>query len=96
MKVQIDRELEDLIPDYLENRRIELGELRSHISRNDVAKIKTIGHKLAGNAGGYGLHSLGKIGAKIESAAIANDLSEMVQYADEIEDFLKNIEIEYI
>jgi HPt (histidine-containing phosphotransfer) domain-containing protein len=96
MKVQIDRDLEDLVPDYLENRRLELIDLKKLIEQKDLAKIKTIGHKLAGNAGGYGFHTLGTIGSKIEKAAIANNLSEMSQFASEIEDFLKKIEIEYI
>ena len=96
MKVQIDRELEDLIPDYLENRRLELIDLQTHINNQDLAKLKTIGHRLAGNAGGYGLHALGAIGAKIEKAAIAGDLSEMTIFRGEIEEFLKNIEISFV
>ncbi|MBH48084.1 MAG: hypothetical protein CME71_07925 [Halobacteriovorax sp.] len=83
----IPEELLPLIPGYLENRSKELLELRSLVSSNDLEGIKKIGHKLAGNAGSYGLPELGAIGAKLEESVIMDNINSLL---NEYESLLKN------
>ena len=58
--------IKSLLPEYLDNREAELNLLKQLVARSDLIEIKKIGHKLAGNAGSYGLSELSTIGAKIE------------------------------
>lgn len=60
--------LKSLLPGYLANRDKELIHLKELLTRGDLLEIKKIGHKLAGNAGSYGLTELGTVGANLEEA----------------------------
>ena len=72
--------LKSLIPDYLANRKNELQELKQLLKQGKLVEIKKIGHKLAGNAGGYGLHELGQIGAKIEESQTIEEVQTNINH----------------
>ncbi len=84
---ELDPVVKKLLPNYLHNRLREIDELRNHYNHGDLEQIKRIAHKLAGNAGSYGLPQLGHLGDQIEQVirldqipALLEQYSAMVKY----------------
>ncbi|MBT3235736.1 MAG: Hpt domain-containing protein [Bdellovibrionales bacterium] len=94
--VEIDRDLEEIVPTFLENRHKELIKIAEAIEAADFASLQIIGHKLAGNSGGYGFAKLGELGAQIEQAAIKRSIDPMQGLYDQIKHYLDQVEIKYI
>lgn len=67
--INVDPDLEDLVPAYFENRKLELASLKSSFISQNWAEIQNIGHKLKGNAASYGFETLTELGAFLEIAA---------------------------
>lgn len=93
--VTIDSELSDLIPGFLENRRKDLLQINTFLETANFLEIKNIGHKLKGNAGGYGFDELSKIGARLEKAATDSNRESVYKAFLEIKNYLDSIEITY-
>lgn len=93
--VTIDADLEEIIPTFLENRRKDLDTIRDALASDDLAAIESIAHKLAGNAGSYGLDDLGEIGAKMESACQTRNVDETKELFQDYCSYLENLEIKY-
>lgn len=95
MKVYIDKDLEDVFPSYLDNRHKELVELKVLIDSQDLGKLKVLAHRLAGNAGSYGLSYLSEVGSKMEADCLKNDLTRMNDYFSDIKIYLEELSYEY-
>lgn len=80
-----------LIPNYLENRKKELSELKTFLVAHDYPSIERVGHKLKGNAASYGFDELGLIGAQLETSAKNSDHSQTTHLIGEIETFLQKV-----
>jgi HPt (histidine-containing phosphotransfer) domain-containing protein len=93
--VRIDREIQDLVPTFLANRRRDLVALQEALRAGDFNAMRIIGHNLKGVGGGYGFHEITAIGALIEQAGKevqADALSGLVaRYAD----YLASVEVEF-
>lgn len=93
--VRIDRDLEDLIPGYLENRRKDMGSIRQALEKEDLEAIRVIGHTMKGSGGGYGFDRITDIGRTLEEAAKNGSKEKILQQADELSKYLDNIDIVY-
>jgi len=93
--IQVDPDLEELIPGFLENRNADIGKLRTSLDENDFVNIQSIGHSTKGVGGGYGFDLMSEIGAEIESAAKENDADKIRDKINQLDDYLQRIEIEY-
>ena len=67
----LDADLKDLVPSYLENRKVELLQLREALANHDFAAIQRVGHNYRGS--GYGFTRLNLLGRLLEKAAKARD-----------------------
>lgn len=94
-RVVVDKELADIIPEYLQIRNKELPELQALLAAGDLDEARKIGHKLAGSGGGYGFDRLSEIGARLEAAGLAGDAAAAAVCAAELKDFLGNLEVIY-
>jgi len=94
--VNIDKDLKEIMPGFLKNRNQDLADLVGHINNNDLKNIEVIGHKLAGNAGGYGLQNLGDIGSALEEAAQKHDVESIKKLIAKYNDFINRLEINYV
>ncbi len=90
-EVRVPAFLIDLIPQYLTNRRKEIDVLRTAIASEDFKQIRSIGHKLKGNAGSYGFYQLSQIGEALENAALKEDISAARSSELDYFDYLKNV-----
>ncbi|HSD42760.1 MAG TPA: Hpt domain-containing protein [Burkholderiales bacterium] len=93
-RVLVSGELRDLIPRFLDNRRLELGQLGDAIARSDLEAARCIGHGLKGVGGGYGFDEITRLGAAIEHCARAGGagLEELVR---ELAEYLESVDIIY-
>ena len=93
--VNVDPDLEDLIPGFLENRSKDLKAMQEAQEKGDVQTLQSIGHSLKGVGGGYGFDDLSEIGAAIEVAAKSGDISTVPGLLDRLKDYLERVEVKF-
>ena len=93
--VCIDRDLEDLIPIFLANRRKDLEKLRTALSQKDFETIGMLGHRMKGDGGGYGFQAITEIGRTMELAAGRHDQPAIGQALAQLEDFLSRVTVDF-
>lgn len=96
IKVQIDVDLEDLIPNFLENRKVDVEKLKEAMSTNDFDVLRSIGHSVKGVGGGYGFDLMSEYGAAIETAAKDNNMDIIKEKIEQLDDYINRIDIEFI
>lgn len=94
--VKIDSSIKELIPTFIENRQNDILKIGKALSLSDLKTIETIAHKIAGNAGSYGLDELGLLGKKLEKHCQDKSVDSVLAIYEEIKDYLKSLEIEFI
>ena len=93
--VQVDPDLEDLIPGFLENRIQDVEKLRLELEQNNFVNVTSIGHSIKGVGGGYGFELMSELGAKIEIAGKEENLDAIRENIDQLDNYLKCVEVEY-
>ena len=93
LTVEIDPDLEDLIPVFMSRRRYDLVLLHRHLEIGDFEAIRALGHTLKGTAAGYGFEILSQIGARIEDAANRGDPTGVTKCADEMKTHLDTVRL---
>ena len=91
--IQVDSDLEDLIPGFLENRHRDITSILDALRRNDYNSIAEAGHTMKGVGGGYGFDAITDIGGVIEQAAKHNDPVKIEHCLNELSSYLQRIEI---
>jgi len=91
--VTIDKDIEDLIPGFLENRKKDVDSLRQALTNANIESLESIGHSLKGVGGGYGFNGLSEIGAEIERMAKSGEIAGISELIDRMADYLDKIEI---
>ena len=93
--VQVDPDLEDLIPGFLENRIQDVEKLRLELEQNNFVNVTSIGHSIKGVGGGYGFELMSELGAKIEIAGKEESPDAIRENIDQLDNYLKCVEVEY-
>ncbi len=93
--VEISRDLEDIAPIFLENKRKDLQTLRIAVGAQDFVTLQTLGHRMKGDGGGYGFDHISEIGTKLEIAAKGRELPPIERCIVELEDFLNRVTVHY-
>ncbi len=93
--VEISRDLEDIVPIFLANRKKELPILRDALTTQNFNTLQTLGHRMKGDGGGYGFDHISEIGTGLETAAKQRHLSAIEQHIAQLEEFLKRVEVVY-
>jgi len=93
--VQVDPDLEDLIPGFLSNRTNDLATLREALASENYQSIQSIGHSLKGVGGGYGFTGMSEIGAAIEAAAKQQSLEDLKELIERYGSYLDAVEVVY-
>jgi CheY-like chemotaxis protein len=86
------KEIEELVPWYLEKRRADLVALAVALQAGDYDAIRVLGHNMKGSGAGYGFDAITKIGAALEAAAkkksdgpIGTEISALGDFLDRVE-----------
>jgi CheY-like chemotaxis protein len=95
VRVQIRRDLKDMIPDYLSNRRTDILAIAEALKKNDIDRIRVIGHGMKGSGAGYGFLRITEIGGDLERAAHEANLIEIENLMRILAGYVEHLEITY-
>ncbi len=93
--VQIDPDLEAIVPGFLENRRNDIVSIRAAIAGSDFETMRILGHRMKGDGGGYGFETISEIGTALEHAAARHDLPALTRQVQALEDYLNRVTVVY-
>jgi HPt (histidine-containing phosphotransfer) domain-containing protein len=94
-KVKVDKDLEDLIPTFMSNRRKELDTLRVALAAADFEQLRQLGHRMRGVGNSYGFDDVTDIGKHIEEGARSGDKAALEKHIAQYGDYLSRVEIAY-
>ncbi|HWU41961.1 MAG TPA: Hpt domain-containing protein [Bdellovibrio sp.] len=94
--LEIDADLQDLIPQFLENRKKDIASLQAMVAQNDLTAIAQLAHKIKGAAAGYGFADLSKMASEMEVAAKNSDNGPLSDLAEKMKKHFENIEIHFV
>lgn len=84
--------LQALRPKFVRNRRQDVTVLQCAITAQNADLIRTIGHRIKGLAGSYGLETIGLIGSAIERAALDLDFEKVTLEVQRLVEALREAE----
>jgi HPt (histidine-containing phosphotransfer) domain-containing protein len=91
--VQVDADLEDLIPEYLQNRRQDVEAILKALENQDYETIRVLGHTMKGTGGGYGFDAITDLGQTLEEAAKNQNEPAISQATAALRDYLQAVEV---
>jgi len=93
---KVDKDLEDLIPRYLESVKQYTADMQKLLAVPDLTALARIAHNLKGSGGGYGFMPITTLGASIETAARAGDSAGIPDLLAQLQDYTLNVKIEFV
>ena len=93
--VQVDAELEDIVPVFLENRYGDIKAISVALEQGDYETIRILGHTMKGIGGGYGFDAITDIGQSLEQAAQNKESEEVRKLIGELSTYLERVEVVY-
>ena len=93
--VQIDPEIEDIVPMFLQNRRDDVESLLKALEQGDFETIWILGHTMKGSGGGYGFDGITEIGQCLEHAAKDRSSRGIKRLVEELASYLHRVEVVY-
>jgi HPt (histidine-containing phosphotransfer) domain-containing protein len=96
IRAEVSKDLEPLIPRYLDRRHKEIDSFRTLLAAGDFEALRIGGHSLKGSGGGYGFPDLTRIGAVIETAAKAGDSEAITAALAEYADYMQRVEVTFV
>ncbi|WP_216831856.1 Hpt domain-containing protein [Alkalihalobacterium elongatum] len=95
IQISIDKDLEDLIPGFLENRKNDIKTMQLAVEEGDFNQIRMIGHRMKGFGSGYGFDFITELGKRLEEAAKEENIQKIGIYITELINYLEQIEITF-
>ena len=92
---KVAKDIEDLIPTFLSNRRKELDALRVALAAADFEQLRQIGHRMRGVGDSYGFEHVSAIGKRIEDGARSGDKAGIAAQIEDYGDYLSKVQIVY-
>lgn len=77
---------------FLSNRKRDLDALASALSTHNWTTIQTLGHRMKGLAGSYGLEEIGTIGSRLEQAAVGQEPDRIASAIRELAHILERLD----
>lgn len=93
--VRIDKDLEDLVPEFLDNRRADVDAIGNANAAQDFETVRVLGHSMKGSGGGFGFDDITVIGAALEQAARAKNPAAIGAGLEKLADYLARVEVIY-
>lgn len=94
--VQIEKDLEDLIPGYLSNVKTYIKDMTTQLAAGQFEPIARTAHNIKGSGGGYGFMKVTELGGQLEAAAKANNADQAKALLAQLDSYLANVKIEYV
>ena len=93
--VTVAKNLEDLIPGFVENRRKELESLRAALAAGAFEQLRQLGHRMKGVGTSYGFDRVSALGRQIEDGARAGDRDVVEARIAEYAEYLARVHVVY-
>ena len=90
--VQVDPDMKEIVPEFLENARADLCVLGEALRGEDYETLRTLGHSMKG-VGAFGFEFLSVIGASLEQAGRSRDLEEAERLVQQLSHYLEHMEV---
>lgn len=94
--VNIDADLQDLIPQFIENRKKDIETLDLLVANDDLTAIANLAHKIKGAAAGYGFVYLSDLAAQMEIAAKSHQSAPLKSLIEQMKRHFSNLEIHFV
>lgn len=91
----IDRDLKDIIPDYLESRLKDVTRLSERLEERDFESLQVLGHRMKGTGAAYGFDTITDIGHDVEMAAKNKAYQTIETCIFTLASYLKQVDIRY-
>jgi CheY-like chemotaxis protein/HPt (histidine-containing phosphotransfer) domain-containing protein len=85
----------DLIPGFLQNRRLDVVAMLDALDRSDFETVESLGHGMKGAGGSWGFQAITDIGAALEQAAQRADADTSRKWVGEVSRYLDRLEIAF-
>ncbi|HLS84786.1 MAG TPA: Hpt domain-containing protein [Burkholderiales bacterium] len=95
IKVVVDKDLEDLIPVFMNNRHKELETLKAAVAAADFERLRQLGHRMKGVGNSYGFEQISAFGSQIEDGARSGDRARLDECIAAYAAYLSQVEISY-
>ena len=96
IRIEIDKELVTVVPEYLENRRLDCLLIERRLAEGDLAEIRSLGHRMKGSGGSYGFDEISEIGEDLECAALVSDADGIRAAIERMKSYLSRVTVTYI
>jgi PAS domain S-box-containing protein len=83
----------DMVPGFLTSRRKDVESIREALDRDEMEKIRVLGHNMKGIGSSYGFPPITEIGRKLEEASSAGSKDVIKKLAAELADYLDRVEV---
>jgi len=93
--VTVPRDLEDLIPVFMSNRKKELDALRVALAAADFEQLRQLGHRMKGVCNSYGFAQVSDFGKHVEDGARSGDRALLESTIVRYTEFLSRVQITY-
>ena len=93
--VTVPKDLEDLIPVFMSNRKKELDALRVALAAADFEQLRQLGHRMKGVGNSYGFAQVSDFGKHVEDGARSGDRAGLEARIAEYAEYLSKVEIAY-
>lgn len=91
----LDKDLEEIIPEYLERRQQDLKTLAALHEQANFDAIQNLGHRMKGSGAAYGFEKITHIGSDLEHAA-KHQASDRIQSSiATLETYLARVHVVY-
>ena len=94
--VEINSDVQSIVPEFLENRKKDCRLIGSLLERNCFDEIQILGHRMKGAGGSYGFDDISEIGEVIEEAALAADKETISSAVLRLAEYLKRVTVVYV
>ncbi len=96
VKVKVNIDLIDLIPQFVTNRKNEILKLKLALEDKNFEELRRAGHTLKGVCGSYGFKELGELGRELEECASKADTPAIEKALSQMNFIIDNHTIEII
>ncbi len=93
--VKVPKDLEDLIPMFMLNRKKEIESLKAALAASNFEEMRQIGHRMKGSGRSYGFATISDLGKRIEDGARGADGATITACLEEYADYLGKVVISY-
>jgi HPt (histidine-containing phosphotransfer) domain-containing protein len=94
-RVIVAKDLEDLIPVFMGNRRKELDTLRVALAAADFEQLRQLGHRMKGVGNSYGFARVSDLGKHVEDGARSGDRASLEAAIASYSEYLAKVQVTY-